>query len=229
VVKSRRTEARSGDLCGEGEEVVLGGGELVVGAAGVVVAEGDVDGDAREGGAQARDLVADGLFDEGEIAGVGGGGDEALVFAVELVGEEIAADGDEFCVRGIRVDGLEARLPEDVGGVDAADGAGFLQCGGILRLGGGGWGGEDGLPVGGRGGVELGYFGGVGVWVQVDVGEEEGGEGGGGFGRGGLGCERNGDCEEECGAESLCHVLPVAANLWVVRGGINPTSGDEAA
>jgi hypothetical protein len=160
-------------FCGEGEEFVVGGIERVVGAAGVVVAEGDVDGDAGEGFAERRDDVLDRLLGEGEVIGVGRCGQERAVLAVELVGEEVAAEGDEPGVRRVGVDGVEAGQPEGVGGVDAADGAGGLEGGEVSRLGGGVGLCEDRGPVGGRSRVELRDFGGIVVGIEVDVGEEE--------------------------------------------------------
>ena len=87
------------------------GVELVIAAGGVVVAEGDVDGDAGEGGAQAGDDIGCGFFGEGDVVGVGGGGEEGLVLAVEGVSEEISADGDEADSRGVGVDGVKTGLP----------------------------------------------------------------------------------------------------------------------
>ena len=157
-------------------------------AAGVVVAEGDVDGDAGEGGAKAGDGVCGGLLDEGaELAGRGGG-EEEFVAAVELVADDVSGEDGEADVcaggEGLSVDGGERGLPEAIVGIDERlDGAGLVD-GGVVGVGGGG-GGEArmaGHSRDGRG-VEAGSFGGVAEGVEVDVGEEESGEGGGAVGQ----------------------------------------------
>jgi hypothetical protein len=173
-------------------------------AAGIVVTEGDVDGNAGEGGAEAGDDVGGGLFDEALELGVGGVGEEQLVAAVELVADDVSGEDGESDGRagreGLGVNGLEGRLEEAVVGVDEGfDGAGFVDGGVVGYGGGGGRLGEDGGPLADGCGVEAGSLGGVSERVEVDVGEEDSGDCGGGWCGFRLGecgeCEEHG-CEE---------------------------------
>jgi len=95
--------------------------------------------------------------------------------AVELVGHEVAGDGDEERVGLLFERGSEAGFEEGGGSVDALGAAGGLELGEVGGLGGGRWGVKDGGPTDDGRGAELGEFGGVVEGVEVDVGEQEDG------------------------------------------------------
>ncbi len=163
-------------VAGEGKEGAAGI-ELVVAAVGVVVAEGEVERLAGEGGLELGDEVADG-FGKEVVVGVGRGvGDGGGVAAVEGVGEEVSAEGGEADIGGVGADGLQAGLEQCVGGVVAARRAGLLEASEGLGLIGGGGSAEDGVPFGDGGVGELGGFGGIVEGIEVDVAEEESGDG----------------------------------------------------
>ena len=96
-----------GEARGVGLEEGAVGVFAIVLAAGVVIAEGEVDGGAGEGFAELEGDEVDGLGGEGGVVGCGGGGGEGVEAAVELVGEEIAGDGDEERVGLLLAGGVE--------------------------------------------------------------------------------------------------------------------------
>ena len=155
------------------EERVVRCVQLVVAAAGVIVAHRNVERNAGQRRAQGRNDGADCLYGKGEIVLVGGGGEQRLKLAVEGVGEQVAAERDEPGARGVGVDGAQAGLPQDIVGIEAARGAGLLQRGKLLRLRGRVGRGEDRGPFGGGRGVQPGGLRRVGEGVEVNVGEEE--------------------------------------------------------
>ncbi len=128
----------SGEAGGVGLEEGAVGVFAVVLAAGVVVAEGEVDGGVGEGVAELEGDEGDGLCGEGGVVGGGGRGSEGVEAAVELVGHEVAGDGDEERVGLLLAGGVEAGLEEGGRGVDALGVAGGLEAGEVGGLGGGG-------------------------------------------------------------------------------------------
>ena len=173
---------RGEGVVGEAHRIGLEEGAVgvfaIVLAAGVVIAEGEVDGGAGEGFAELEGDEVDGLGGEVGVLGCGGGGGEGVEAAVELVGEEIAGDGGEERVRLLLAGGVEEGLEEGGRGVGAFGVAGGLEAIEVGCLGGGGGSVEDSGPVGGGGGAECGELGGVVEGIEVDVREEEGGDGG---------------------------------------------------
>ena len=149
----------------------------VVVAAGVVVAEGEVDGGMGEGLVQAEGDEGDGLGGEGGEIGGGGVGREGVKAAIEQVRREVAGEGDEEGVGLLGMGGGEAGLKQSDGGVDATGAAGALEVSEVVGLSGAGGGVEDGGPGGDGGGAEFGEPGGVVEGIEVDVGEEEDGDG----------------------------------------------------
>ena len=167
-----------GEACGEGfgddlggvaEERVVRGVELIVAAAGVVVAHRNVERDAGQRRAQREDDRAHGLFGEGKKLGGSCRGQQRLKLAVVRVGQQVAAERDKPGARGVGANRRQARLPQDIRCVDAARGAGLLQRGDLLRLRGRVWRGEDRGPLGGGRRVQPRGLGRVGEGIQVNV------------------------------------------------------------
>ena len=115
-----------GDCVARRREVAVVQIHTVVAAAGVVVAEREVDGDAGECGLYvANDEVGRFL---GEVREADGRAlDGELVTAVEVVDQQIAADSDEAGLRGVDFGGLHGTVEEGYISVDAFACATFLQ------------------------------------------------------------------------------------------------------
>lgn len=159
----------------------------------VVIAESEVDGGTGEGFAELKSDEGNGFGREGGVVCCGCGGGERVEAAVELVGHEVAGDGDEEGVGLLLVLGVEAGMEQDGGRVDTFSAAGVLELREVGSLGGRGGRVEDGGPGGGGRGAEGGEFSGIVEGIEVDIGEEERGNGGdrkgGRLGVGGEGVE----------------------------------------
>ena len=118
------------------------------------------------------------LAAKAEYSACGGVVGEGAEAAVELVGHEVAGDGDEERVRLLLAGGAEAGLEQGGRCVDAFGAAGFLEVSEVGCLGGGGGTVEDGGPAGGGRGEECGELGGIVEGIEVDVREQESGDGG---------------------------------------------------
>src|ERR1700734_499430 len=92
-------EDAGGEVSSGGVEEVAVGIFAIVVAAGVVIAEGEVDGGLGKGFAELESDEGDGFGGEGGVFGVGGVGGERVESAVELVDEQVAGDGDQERVR----------------------------------------------------------------------------------------------------------------------------------
>lgn len=99
--------------------------------------------------------------------------------AGEEVSGEVSGNGDEERVGLLRLHGAERGFEKSGRCVDAVGRAGALERCEVVGLGGRGRSVEDGGPAGCGGGEELGELGGVVEGIEVDVREQEDGNGGG--------------------------------------------------
>lgn len=94
------------------------------------------------------------------------------------VSGEVPGDGYEERMRLLDLHCAERGFEKGGGRVDPPGSAGALELCEVVGLGGRGWRVEDGGPAGCSGGEELGKFGGVVEGIEVDVREQEDGNGG---------------------------------------------------
>jgi len=121
-------------------------------AAGVVIAEREIDGNSWQCLAQASDDVARGLFDEAKELGVRGVGKEDVISAVELMADDVAGEDGKPDLRtrreGLSVNGVHGGLEEAIVGIDQRlDRTPAIDGGVVCCSGGRGWGSEDGGPL----------------------------------------------------------------------------------
>jgi len=174
---TRRREDAGGEVGGGGVEEVAVGVFAVVVAAGVVIAESEVDGGVWKGLAELESDEGYGLGGEGGVLGGSGGGIEGMEPAVELMDHEVAGDGDQKRLGLPLASGAEAGMEQRGGCVDALGVAGFLEVSEVCRLGGRCGTVENGCPAGRGRGEEGGDFGGIVEGIEVDIREEKRGHG----------------------------------------------------